>query len=233
MAGAALRRSGAFVIGSSHFVAGPWRDFAAAERVRVIYNGVAGPKQPVWKPRAGVARIGCIGRIAPEKGQLEFLQAAAWIGQKLPHAQFRIFGAVLFADDDAQRYGNEVSVRAAGLPVEFAGWVNNVYEALGSLDLLLVPSAAHDATPRVIPEAFAAGVPVIAFRSGGIPELVDDGRNGILVDSAGEMAEAAVRLLGGDCAAMSQAARQAWSERFQVDRWRSAVLDTLAAAAGL
>jgi hypothetical protein len=40
-------------------------------------------------------------------------------------------------------------------------------------------------------------------------------------------------LLAGEGAAMSQAARQAWSERFRVDRWRTAVLDTIAAAAGL
>lgn len=233
MVGASLRRSGAFVIGSSHFVAQPWREFAPAGNIRVIYNGVAGPQQPLWKPRAGAPRIGCIGRIAPEKGQLEFLQAAALIGQKLPQAQFRIIGGVLFADDDAQRYGNEVSARAAGLPVEFAGWVGDVYEALAELDLLLVPSAAHDATPRVIPEAFAAGVPVIAFRSGGIPELIEDGSNGILVDSAAEMAEAAVRLLGGDPSAISRAARLAWSERFRVDRWRGAVLDTMAASAKL
>jgi glycosyltransferase involved in cell wall biosynthesis len=233
MAGAALRRSDAFVIGSSSFVAQPWRKFVAEEQVRVIYNGVAGPEQPVWKPNPGGPRIGCIGRIAPEKGQLEFLQAAGLIGRALPQARFRVYGAVLFSDAAAERYADKIKAAAAGLPVEFAGWAPDVYEALAELDLLLAPSAAHDATPRVIVEAFAAGVPVIAFRSGGIPELIEDGRTGILVDSAAEMAEAAVRLLAGEGAAMSQAARQAWSERFRVDRWRTAVLDTIAAAAGL
>lgn len=233
MTGAALRRSDAFVIGSSNFVAEPWREFVAGEKLRVIYNGVAGPEQPVWKQNASGPRIGCIGRIAPEKGQLEFLQAAGLIGRELPRARFRIHGAVLFSDGAAERYGNEVKAAAAGLPVEFAGWAADVSEALAELDLLLVPSAAHDATPRVILEAFAAGVPVIAFRSGGIPELIEDGRTGILVDSAAGMAAAAVRLLGGDAAAMSRAARVAWSERFRVDRWRTAVLDTIAAAAGL
>ena len=47
---------------------------------------------------------------------------------------------------------------------------------------VVVPSRCYEGQPRIILEAFAAGVPVIASRIGGLPELVEDGVNGLLVD---------------------------------------------------
>ena len=114
---------------------------------------------------------------------------------------------------------------AAGLPVEFAGWVDDVYACMAQLDLLLVPSAGHEATTRVILEAFAAGVPVIAFPSGGIPEVVEDGVTGLLANTSEEMAQRAIELLTGDARrliSMAQAARQSWSRRFTLERYHRA-----------
>ena len=76
-------------------------------------------------------------------------------------------------------------IRTAGSRegVVFPGWVTDIHSALAATDLLLVPSAGHEATTRVILEAHSAGVPVVAFRSGGIPEVVDEGRDGWLADS--------------------------------------------------
>ena len=69
---------------------------------------------------------------------------------------------------------------------------------MAQLDLLLVPSAGHEATTRVILEAFAAGLPVIAFASGGIPEVVQDGVTGLLANSSQHMARLATELLTGE-----------------------------------
>ena len=96
-----------------------------------------------------------------------------------------------------------------GLPIELAGWMDDVYACLSQLDLLLVPSAGHEATTRVILEAFAAGVPVVAFPSGGIPEVVDDGVNGLLTADAAEMAQRSVELLTGDARRLIAMAHQA------------------------
>jgi glycosyltransferase involved in cell wall biosynthesis len=49
-----------------------------------------------------------------------------------------------------------------------------VYDALAEIDVLLVPSAPHEATTRVILEAAMAGVPVVAFAVGGIPEVLSE-----------------------------------------------------------
>ena len=84
LAGLALRRMDAWLVGQCEFVAAPWRPFVRPERVRVIYNGVAGPARARSRSDGGAPRVGCIGRIAPEKGQREFVAAAARIHQALP-----------------------------------------------------------------------------------------------------------------------------------------------------
>jgi glycosyltransferase involved in cell wall biosynthesis len=235
LAGLCLRSTRAWVLGSCRFVADPWREYVADERLSVIYNGVAGPvvdlrPRPIAnRPSAGPV-IGCIGRIAPEKGQREFLAAAAIVHGAIPDCRFLVYGAALFSERGASQYDAEVRAAARGLPVEFLGWVTDIYASLADLDLLLVPSAPHEATTRVILEAFAAGVPVIAFRAGGIPEVVDHGVDGLLADSVEEMASLAIGLLTRDAArvaAMSQAARESWCRRFTVERYQRQVLELL------
>jgi glycosyltransferase involved in cell wall biosynthesis len=230
LAGIALRRLDAYLVGQCEFVAAPWRPFVRPERVSVIYNGVAGSPHALERAHAGAPRVGCIGRIAPEKGQHEFVAAAKKIHQSLPECTFAIYGAPLFTDAAAARYATEVRANAEGLPLEFAGWVDDIYTCLAQLDLLLVPSAGHEATTRVILEAFAAGVPVIAFPSGGIPEVIEDGVTGLLANSAEQMAQQAIDLLTGDpCRLLSiaQAARESWAHRFTLDRYHRQILQAI------
>ena len=80
-----LKRLRARVIASCRYVAEPWKPYARA--VSVIYNGVASPKRP-RPPRNGPPAFGCIGRIAPEKGQREFVEVARIIHGKMPAARF-------------------------------------------------------------------------------------------------------------------------------------------------
>jgi glycosyltransferase involved in cell wall biosynthesis len=101
---------------------------------------------------------------------------------------------------------------------------------LAEIDVLLVPSFAQEATTRVILEAFAAGVPVIAFASGGIPEVVTHGVNGYLVRNAEEMAEALGR--GKGLQQMADAARDVWAQRFTLERYKSEIAECMRAAAG-
>jgi len=228
LAGLSLRRLNASLIGACQFVADPWSGFVPPDRVSVIYNGVAGPDRAVV-PRAHSAtpRIGCIGRIAPEKGQLEFLAAARIILQAIPDCRFVLHGAALFAESAAHRYEAEVRAAAHGLPVEFAGWTTDVYSALSELDVLLVPSTAQEATTRVILEAYAAGVPVISFASGGIPEVVTSGHDGFLVQSVEEMAQHVVELLHRPDARLGEHARETWWKRFTLERYQREVIAAL------
>lgn len=233
LAGLALRRLNVSVVAVCRSVARTWQPFTS-KRITVIYNGVAGPEFKLNLNCASPARVGCVGRIAPEKGQHEFLKAAAKIYEALPETRFVIAGAALFSDRAAQSYERAVREAAAGLPVEFTGWTDNVYEVLKRLDLLLAPSMWEEANPRVILEAFAAGVPVIAFRRGGVPELIEDGGTGFLCDDAGGMAARAIELLHGErprLRAVAQAAREKWQRQFTREHWQQQMVAELERAA--
>ncbi len=233
-AGRALARVAAHVIANCRFVAGSWRGYVPPGRVSVIYNGVAGPDQPApcrAERRRPVAA--CIGRIAPEKGQLEFLAAAEMIHQACPEVRFEVIGAPLFSEPAAARYAAAVRSAADGLPVDFRGWVKDVYGVLAGIDLLLVPSAAYEATTRVILEAYAAGVPVVALRSGGVPEVVEDGITGLLAGSVPEMAACAIKALrdAGVRRSLAGAGHRRWQTRFNLERFRRQTLAALESAA--
>jgi glycosyltransferase involved in cell wall biosynthesis len=237
VAGVALRRTGAHLIANCEFVAETWSGYVAPQHISVVYNGVTGPdRRPTPRPATAHPVVASLGRIAPEKGQLDFLRAAEAIHSAVPAARFDIIGAPLFGDAEAERYYAAVRSAAAHLPVAFHGWREDVYEALAGIDLLLVPSASHEATTRVILEAYSAGVPVVALRSGGVPEVVQHGVDGFLVGSIPEMAERAIELIRHPArrTEMALAARAAWERRFTLHRYRSEVLAALhrAAAAG-
>lgn len=229
LAGESLRRTRAWTVGCCEFVARPWRAFAP-DRVTVVYNGVAGAPA-ANRNTTSFPRVGCIGRIAPEKGQLEFLEAAGLIHRALPQCRFRIHGSPVLAEP---AYAEQVYAAARGLPAEFPGWSADIYDALAELDLLLVPSAPHEATTRVILEAFSAGVPVIAFPNGGIPEVIDDRQTGYFAASPSEMAQTAIDLLSGPpgrLAAVAAAALESWSQRFTLARFHEELLALLARVA--
>jgi glycosyltransferase involved in cell wall biosynthesis len=204
------------VIASSRFVAAPL--MRRSRNLRIVYTGVpdhAAPREPNTRFRVGV-----VGRIAPEKGQLDFVRAVA---QLELDAEFVICGAPLFS---ASTYAAEVKQAARDLPIQFIDWQDDIGPLLRGLDLLVVPSSNVDATPRVIPEAYSAGVPVVAYASGGIPELVQHGRTGLLTDDLAD----SIRELHEQPdlrATLSDGARQAYESRFTLERYRQEVVDFL------
>jgi glycosyltransferase involved in cell wall biosynthesis len=231
MARWSIRRSGATVIACCRYVTAPLG--AAEQRLRVIPNGVAdcGFRKRSFDAAAGF-RIGIIGRIAPEKGQAEFLRAAALLAPEFPNSRFVICGAPLFAD---QRYQDEVRCRACGLPVEFLGWRNDIASVLEQLDLLVIASS-EEGLPRVLLEAFSAGVPVVAFPAGGIPEALEDEQTGFLVQpSSAEALAVRIRtLMTGDPTRFREVAhnaRGAWECFYDVSHYRRAIISLLAARA--
>jgi glycosyltransferase involved in cell wall biosynthesis len=239
IAGWSLRMARAAVVASCRFVAWPLLPYCGDRGVRVVYNGVAAggrPRGPLPEGRREADfRIGVIGRIAPEKGQADFLRAARLLHRDVPRCRFLICGAPLFSDPGALRYRSELEALAENLPVEFTGWKENVEGVLASLDLLIVPSAPVDATPRVILEAFAAGVPVVAFASGGIPEIVEHNVTGFLVErrSPLELASALRHLLLREPHRLCEVARRALAkvrEDFSLERYRRQMLETIEAA---
>ncbi|MBV8732067.1 MAG: glycosyltransferase family 4 protein, partial [Acidobacteriia bacterium] len=156
LAGKALSFLQASAVACCRSVAESISPFVDSARLSVVFNGVAGPPRIRVRRRVSAPTIGCIGRISPEKGQMEFVAAARLIHRTMPESRFLIYGAPLFSAV-ARRYQRRVIKAARGLPVAFPGWTHDVYSALARFDLLLVPSARNEATTRVILEAFAVG----------------------------------------------------------------------------
>ena len=234
----AIRSTNASVIAACRFVLETLAPSADSGRSRVIYNGVAPVKSVRRRRNADDPwRVGVIGRIAPEKGQLEFVQAARLVLSRLAlrqrrwRCEFVVCGDALFS---SPFYNRRVRAEAEGLPIEFTGWRNDIRDVISSLDLVVVPSTAVEATTRVIMEAFSAGVPVVAFRSGGIPEIVDDGITGVLsAPTAGDLASKLLELLSNGGALLdgiSARASAAFAARFTLDRFRAEVLDAVGRA---
>jgi glycosyltransferase involved in cell wall biosynthesis len=103
---------------------------------------------------------------------------------------------------------------------------------LSNLDLLVVPSAPGEATTRVILEAYAASVPVVASNSGGIPEIVGDGETGFLAPPCDPAALAArIRDALSDPAALrriAENAHRAVEERYSLAQYQERVMSILA-----
>ncbi len=234
LVGIPLARARATVISSSRFTADSIKQHVPPALLHIVYNGVADLARP--RTHAGAKyRIGVIGRIAPQKGQLLFVRAARILLESSPACSFEICGAPLFSDPDATHYDRQVRQTANGMPVEFTGWTDDVPSVLSRLDLLVVPSIVTEATTRVILEAFSAGVPVLAFSAGGIPEVVSHGSTGFLVDRATPeaLAEAITSALSKGpeyLARIASAARQEWQSRFTPERYQCEIVDLLGSA---
>jgi glycosyltransferase involved in cell wall biosynthesis len=135
----------------------------------VINNGaVRQDAKPLPHP-PGRFVITFVGRIEADKGILDLTQAAIATCKNHLEAVFWLVGKGGAEDTVRQQ------VQAAGLTdrIQLLGHLDNVYAALDASDLFVYPSH-HDASPLAPAEALLAGLPVIATRIGGIPELIDD-----------------------------------------------------------
>lgn len=221
-----LRECQAHVIACCEYVAASLRTAVPNEYLQVIFNGTADMRPQTALDVRPIRNIGILGRIAPEKGQLTFVRMAHIFAGN-PNLRWMVLGS---ASDERehQQYLRCIMRESEGSNVTFAGWQEDVASALASIDLLVVPSLPYDAAPRVIAEAFSAGVPVLACACGGIPEIVADGVTGFLSYSCdpGPLAERLadiLRLPLSSVCAITAAAREVWNQRFTLQAYRHSV----------
>jgi glycosyltransferase involved in cell wall biosynthesis len=136
----------------------------APDRRSVIWNGVGLEKAEAAAkpPRTGPFTFGFIGRLMPEKG-LDALLAAC---RALPSAGWRLRIAGKAPGE------NDYEQRAAGLPIEFCGFVEPG-AFLDTLDVLVVPPVWREPFGLTVVEAMARGVPVLGTSNGAVGELVE------------------------------------------------------------
>jgi lipopolysaccharide heptosyltransferase II len=126
--------------------------------------------------------IAIVGRLTPLKGHIYFLRAMAQVLRKMPYVKVWIIGDVPVGKE-TYREELQVLVRRLGLSdaVEFLGTRQDVPQLLVKADLLVMSSIVPEAFGRVILEAQAVGVPVVATSVGGVVEIIDHEETGLLV----------------------------------------------------
>jgi glycosyltransferase involved in cell wall biosynthesis len=177
----------------------------------------------------GTRVVFCSGRAQAYKGIQVVVEAAALLAR----AGVR---DVAFAYCGDGPFAGELRARAAGLPhFHFLGRRGDVPRLLPSASAAVVPSLWAEAFGLSVVEAMAAGVPLVATRTGGIPELVEPGRTGLLVPpgDAPALALALRRLLDDPALGvrMGARARAVARDRFGLDRVAGELHDLLVAHA--
>jgi glycosyltransferase involved in cell wall biosynthesis len=185
---------------------------------------------PDRSPPSGMLRVGFVGRLIPHKGVDVLLEAAALE----PRLSVQVFGAGPI-EGDLKKKASELGISSR---VDFHGHVNDVdiNQAYRSLDVLAVPSVPMpswiEQFGRVVVEAMASGVPVVASASGALPDVV--GEAGLLVPPQDPPALAAAlsRFLDEPtlwgrlrAAGLSESERYSWSSVAddQIELYRAAV----------
>ncbi len=170
------------------------------ERIRLIPRSVDLEKFRFLNPdkkRKEDFNIGIIGRITPLKGHLHFIKAMAKLARSVPRLKIWIVGEAP-ASKEAYKEQIEVLIRRLGLwyCTQFLGTQRDIPGILANLDLLVLSTLTQEAFGRVVIEAQACGVPVIATKVGGVVDIIEDGKTGLLVPPADPsgIAEAALRI---------------------------------------
>ena len=173
----------------------------APEKIRIIYNGVdtdkfqQGSRDRNWlAPDAAKEKwITLVGNMHSDvKGHPLLIAAAPEVIREFPQTRFVLVG------DGARRNDFEQEVAQLGLQSHFLflGRRDDVNRILACSDIAVLPSKA-EGLPNAVLEYLAAGLPMIATRVGGNSEIVEDGKNGLLVppEDSGALANALLRLL--------------------------------------
>jgi L-malate glycosyltransferase len=198
-----------------------------ADKVEVVYEGVEVPSIPTpqarerarqrWDVAANERLLGCVGYLLPEKGQESVLRAMPEVRAKFPGTR------LLLAGDGPCRARLEELAKQSDLrgAVIFAGFVEDIPQVYAALDIFVFPSLAEPLGTSLL-AAMAWGLPVLAVESGGVPEYVHNGENGVLVaESDSELtASGLLRLLANDSlsAEFGRKARRTIEDKFSAGR---------------
>lgn len=228
------------VIAVSEACAAPFRrGNRGHSKIRVIYNGIDGEAfrtqadAQAIRTEFGLASdtplVGCVGQLIPWKGQDDFLRVAARVLSDFPEATFLIVGEEVESHQGFQAVLEELAL-TLGIRdrVIFTGFRQDAASLLASMDVFLHCAVQPDPLPRVILEAMALGKPIVATDTGGIPELIEEGRTGFLAPArdVDSLAKATISLLSDRELAgrMGEAASERVQERFSLSQHVQAVM---------
>ena len=173
-----------------------------------------------YKRRSQDISIICIGRISPSKGYEYLIEAIRRIVRTNPYVNLNIVGS---PDTSKLKYLSHlkslVTRYSLNYNVKFLGYCKDIGNLLARCHILVAPSVIEESFGRVIVEAFACGVPVIATKIKAFAEIIEDKKDGILVapKDSGALSTAILDLLNNS----NLASQIAVNARKKVERFYS------------
>lgn len=192
---------------------------AAADKLVMVYNGITRQDVMVtrsreevrreWRLTPGMPLVGCVAQMVPWKRQDLFLRAGARLIAHLPDVRLLVVGGDLHGAN--ARYGDELRRLAVHLGISdrviWAGQRDDIADVLAALDVVIHP-ATEEPFGRVVLEALALGVPVVAANAAGPAEIIEHRQSGLLVAP-------------GEADALFQAARRVLTDADLAERLRT------------
>jgi len=173
------------------------------DKMPLIHSGVdidlfcqSRKKRATKRAKLGIDKdsfiVGTVGWLLPIKGPLVLLEAMEKVWKSYPKINLVYVGKGDL--EEKLRQGAENSGHTDHL--KLLGWRNDVHEIMGIFDCFVLPSM-NEGMGRVVVEAMATGCPVVASNTGGIPDLVKDGHNGLLAPpgNAKTLADAILKII--------------------------------------
>jgi glycosyltransferase involved in cell wall biosynthesis len=200
--------------------------------IRVIHNGTdlssfrPNPNRDQTRASLGLApgdiAVAIVGRLTPWKGHRELLRAFAAAARQHSGLRLLVVGEVAFWEDSYETELKQVAAEVGIADrVQWLGFRDDVPELLAASDIFALPSV-DEPFGRAIVEAMASEKPVVATRSGGVPEIVVEDETGLLVPPGDdrELAVALGRLAESEGLRrrMGKAGRERAMRLFDVDR---------------
>lgn len=180
-----------------------------------VPNGTTAPARPARPKSRRRPRLGFVGRLSPEKRPGLVVETSRRLAERGVEHDTLLYGGGPLSDEVARR-----AAGVAGSTVRMMGFERDIDALYDELDVLVVCSDA-ESSPRVVLEAMARGVAVVASAVGDLSEILDGGRCGVLVDpdDLDELVEGCERLLTDEAARASLAARarRRWEAHYRLD----------------
>jgi len=188
-----------------------------AKKIAIVPNGVDFDRFLPRVVRGRLRKVLTVANLRHEKGHDVLIEAAAHVLRRFPDASFGLVGS----GPEYQRLRALTDARGVSHAVTFYGHREDVPVHLADADIFVLPSRT-EAFPNAVLEAMATGLPVVASAVGGLLELIDDGRTGLLVraDDPIALAHALCRLMSDPAlaAGLGDAARDAVRARYSFAR---------------